>query len=370
MALASLGLVGCAAQLRQQDRDLYAARTKDEKDPDMKAWLKGLDDCRVAIYDNGSTLPVDHFDHCTPKVEREIVAKMKAQAAAETNPEAKAARERAISCFEKAPAVIGRSRSNEGKDYDVVKKCFDERASVLASAKATDDAETGTRNAYAAAEKANTVDAYMSFITAHPNDARASTAAKRVAALSASASGDAQAAIDEKLVAAFPAAAKELPPERRVPLIGPAGLRVRDVRKMTEAKIAPKIIVARINASSEPFKSFDADELVVLKNMGLSDDVVAAMMEVTTKVEERRRADQEREAMRAEIAALKAMIEKQAAAGAAKSGQTVQTKEGPMDVMASCAKRLGALKACEEIPSIGAAICSSAAESAFPCPNK
>lgn len=93
------------------------------------------------------------------------------------------------------------------------------------------------------------------------------------------------------------------------------------------------------------------------------------MVDVTTKVEERRKADQERQAMRAEIASLKAMIEKQAQGGAGKSGQTVQTKDGPMDALASCAKRLAALRACEEIPSIGAAICSSAAESAFPCPT-
>jgi hypothetical protein len=138
---------------------------------------------------------------------------------------------------------------------------------------------------------------------------------------------------------------------------------------MTDAKISPKIVIARVNASTEPYKSFDADELVVLKKLGLSDDVVAAMVEVTSKVEERRRADEERQAMRAEIAALKAMIAEKKAEGAGGKGEMVQTKDGPMDVLASCAKRLGALKLCDQIPFPGSSICSSTAESAFPCPT-
>jgi hypothetical protein len=84
--------------------------------------------------------------------------------------------------------------------------------------------------------------------------------------------------------------------------------------------------------------------------MGVSDDVVAAMIEVTTKVVERRRADEERQAIRAELASLKKMIEeKKAASGDGKSsGQVVQTADGPMDALASCAKRLGAVKLCEQ----------------------
>lgn len=364
----SLSVAGCAAQLRQEDKDLYAARTRGETDPDMLAWLKGLNDCRNTVYDV-STTPVSYFGVCTPKVENEILASMKAKAEAEKSAPAKVARERAIHCFGQAPAVVGRSTYNEGKNYDVVKKCFDERAKELATVKASDDAVTADNDAYGAAEKTNTVDAWLAFITAHSSDKRVAIAARRVSALASSATGDAQLAIDEKLVAAYPAGAAELPPERRVLLIGPKGLRVRDVQTMTAAKISPKVILARINASTEPYKNFDGDELIVLKNLGVADDLVAAMVEVTTKVVERRRADEERQAMRAEIAALKAMIAEKKAEGGASKGETIQTKEGPMDVLASCAKRLAALKACDQIPFPGSSICSAAAESSFPCPT-
>lgn len=360
----SLGAAGCAAQLRQQDKDLYAARTRDESDPDMKAWLKGLNDCRNTVYDIAET-KVSYFAFCTPKVENEILASMRARAAAETRPAVKAVLERTATCFERAPSVTGRSTYNEGKNYDVVKQCFVDRARDLAAFKVKDDVE----NAYAAAEKADSVDGWMTFITAESSDKRVPVAARRVAALAAAMPPDAQLSADEKLVAAYPAAAAELPPERRVLVVGPRGLRVRDIQKMTDAKVSPKIILARINASTEPYKSFDADELVVLKNAGISDDVVAAMVEVTTKVEERRHADEERQSMRAEIAAIKAMMEKKSEGGASK-GETVQTKDGPMDVVASCAKRLGALKACDQIPFPASSICSSSAESAFPCPTK
>jgi hypothetical protein len=55
LVASSLGGAGCAAQLRQQDKDLYAARTRGEKDPDMLAWLKALDDCRNTVYDVSTT---------------------------------------------------------------------------------------------------------------------------------------------------------------------------------------------------------------------------------------------------------------------------------------------------------------------------
>src|SRR5690349_11863116 len=45
------------------------------------------------------------------------------------------------------------------------------------------------------------------------------------------------------------------------------------------------------------------------------------------------------------------------------TGKTVQTKDGPLDVAASCAKRLAAMKLCEQIPFPGSTIGSSSVES-------
>ena len=152
-------------------------------------------------------------------------------------------------------------------------------------------------------------------------------------------------------------------------LVGPKGLRVRDLLKLTDAKVSPRIVVARVNASTEGYKSFDGDELGALKQLGISDDVVAAMIEVTSKLEDRRKADEERSALRTELAALRAMIEEKKAAGGPK-GEAVQMEDGPMDVLASCAKRLGATKLCEQIPFPGSMLCKATAESSFPCPTQ
>jgi hypothetical protein len=95
------------------------------------------------------------------------------------------------------------------------------------------------------------------------------------------------------------------------------------------------------------YKEFD-DELVTLKELGLSGAVVAAMIERTSVLADQRRADAERQEIRTELAALKKLIEeKKAASGGNASGEVVQTKDGPMDMLASCAKRLAAVKVCE-----------------------
>ncbi len=119
----------------------------------------------------------------------------------------------------------------------------------------------------------------------------------------------------------------------------------------------------------EPYKVYDADELGVLKQMGISDDVVTAMIEVTTKIQESREAEQDRKAMREEIEALKKLVAEKKSGEQASSGKTVQTKDGVMDVVESCAKRLAAMKLCEQLPFPGSSICSGGVESEFPCPQ-
>jgi len=152
--------------------------------------------------------------------------------------------------------------------------------------------------------------------------------ARRVVKNAATADADTQLSLDEKVARAYPPVLKEMPAERRVVIVGPKGLRVRDVVKMREAKVGPNVILARVRASKEPYKSFDADELGVLKKL------------VAEK--------------------------KKASAG---SGEMVQTKDGPLDVATSCAKRLAATQLCEQIPFPGSSICKSGIDGEFPCPK-
>ncbi len=344
-------------QVKKLRDEAHAKEMAAEADPDTRAWLQGWHEC--TSIPSLSQEHVAKVEPCLGANEAKSVASLKAQAASEKAPAAKEAFRRAAECIERAPRV--NSTAKMYGQYDEVKACLHEKRRALSrEAQAKDDD-------FALAEKEGTADGWLAFLAKHREDERAPEAARRVAAAAAHAEGDARIAIEEKLANVYPPGVAELPAERRILLVGPKGLRVRDLTLLNEAKVAPSIVVARVKASTDPYKSFDGEELAALKRLGISDEVVAAMIEVTAKVHERRKADEERDALRAELAALKAMIEAKKGAG---GGEVVQTKDGPMDFLASCAKRLAAMKLCEQIPFPGSTICQTTAESSFPCPKQ
>lgn len=366
LTLVVWGTVSCRAENIRREKELYSDRLGAETDETMRAWLTAQNECLLEVREGGKGQGEAYFNTCSPANERKILASLEALAAAEKRPEVRAILKTTASCFDQAPKIpAGTWGSDEGKQYEAVRKCFLDKRQALEAVARTYTAEN---DAYAAALAADTAEGWLSFILKGPKDKHVPAAARRVAELATQTSGEAQVAIDEQLLIVYPGAITMLPPERRVLLVGPRGLRVRDLRKMTAAKVSQAVMVARVRGTSEPYKNFDGDELVALKELGLSDELVTAMLEVTTKLEERKRADDERQAIRSEIATLKTMIAEKKAEGA-KGGEVVQTKEGPMDVLASCAKRLSAMKLCEQIPFPGSTICSSSAESAFPCPK-
>jgi fructose-specific component phosphotransferase system IIB-like protein len=347
-----------------------AKERENEPDADLRAWMNENHEC-----DNIQPTFVDvrgpmlEARKCYDASDNKLLAALKAEAARQEQPAATDAVNQAASCVFKAsfvdsPSLYGVKR----RVLADVKACVDRKRAFIAT---TVQKKTAESSEFAALEKQDSADAWLAFLEAHPDDKRVPVAVKHVLDIAGRASGDAQSALDERLVAVRPGAIISLPAERRILLVGPKGARVRDIRKMEQAKIAPSIILARVKASNEPYKEFDGDEMVALKTMSISDDVVAAMIEVTTKINERRRADEDRQAIRAELASLKKMIEeKKAASGDGKSsGQVVQTSDGPMDALASCAKRLAAVKLCDQLPFPGSTICSSTAESSFPCPK-
>jgi hypothetical protein len=329
---------------------------RDETDPETKSWLNGYYQC------SWGDIPMSDYEarnKCYAANEEKTVAAPKAHAESETRPSAKQAYSRAATCIEKTP----RNSVAYGM-YPDVKACLDDKRRALSKESQIEDEE------YAAAAKDDGADAWLAFIAKHREDKRVPDIVKKIVAASSRAGGEQQSAIEDKLASTYPPGVASLPADRRILLVGPTGLRVRDLAKLTTSKVAPNIVVARVKTSSEPYKNFDADELGALKQLGLPDDVVAAMLEVTAKLEDKKKADEERQALRTELAALRKMIEEKQASGAKNGGQTVQTKDGPMDVLASCAKRLGAMKLCEQIPFPGSTICKSSAESEFPCPDQ
>lgn len=347
-----------SSQIRAILEDSHKREMTEETDPDARAYLEGYYQC---VKDDNAEA-VERRIACLGENETKTIASLKGQIAS-ANPSTKEALTRAVTCVESTKKMVVPDGGPKIGYPNEVKSCLaSKRLTVTVAAKEQDDEFT-------AAEKTDTADAWLAFIAKHKEDKRVSTAVKRVVVASTKATGDARSQIEEKLVTTYPAGLAELPADRRILLVGPKGLRIVDLVKLKDAKVSPNIVIARVKASTEPYKNFEADELGALKQLGIADDIVAAMIEVTAKLEERKKADEEKQALRAELAALRAMIEEKKAAGA-KGGETVQTKEGPMDVLASCGKRLAAMKLCEQIPFPGGQICKGTAESEFPCPQK
>jgi len=70
----------------------------------------------------------------------------------------------------------------------------------------------------------------------------------------------------------------------RLALTGPKGLKVGDIRKYIKNGKSELIIISLINRSKTPYKEFSMKEIDMLLNMGLSDKIVSAMIDITTKL--------------------------------------------------------------------------------------
>jgi hypothetical protein len=330
---------------------------RDATDPDLKEfWTKGAECARK--HEMTRTDESSPYSTCVNSFETEMITRLRARAATEKEEAKHTATLRIATCIE---------ITQKKMTVHPYKSLDDCAAHVEVDAKERE--QFASANDYEAAEKEGSTKAWLAFLEKHREDRRSTDIVKRLLRTANDAQGDEQAALDDDIVKAYPAAIAALPLERRLLMVGPAGLRVRDIKKMSDAKVANSIALARIRAASAPYKSFDGDELTALKRMGISDDAVTAMIEVSTKLEEKQKADDERKALRAELDALRKLIEEKKASGQPSSGKTVQTKDGPMDVLESCAKRLAAMKLCDQLPFPGSTICSSSVESEFPCPH-
>jgi hypothetical protein len=332
-----------------------AAQTSD---PDVKEFWSSAADCLRTNHKMTMDSRNSPYFHCYDAATKKQIAALEARAAGQHDTGKRDHALKVAACLEQTidPAPF---------PYKSVDDCV-----TRIELRAKDREAIASTGDYAVAEKAGTPKAWLAFLAKHRDDKRSPEIAKRVLAKASDAPSDEQASLDEEIVKAYPLALRDMPAERRLLLVGPPGLRVRDLKKMADAKVGGTIVLARIRSSKEPYKSFDGDELAMLKQFGISDDAVTAMIEVSAKLEDKQKDDEERKAMRAELAALKKLIEDKKASGGTSSGKTVQTKDGPMDVLASCAKRLAAMNVCEQIPFPGSTICKSTTESEFPCPQQ
>ena len=65
---------------------------------------------------------------------------------------------------------------------------------------------------------------------------------------------------------------------------GSETLRIGDIKKMLLTGVSEKIIIQLVKRSNVPYVEFSLEEISTLKGMGISDDIIAAMMEVTNEI--------------------------------------------------------------------------------------
>lgn len=70
----------------------------------------------------------------------------------------------------------------------------------------------------------------------------------------------------------------------RIALTGPKGMKVGDIRKLLKQGKSETLVASLIGRVETPYKKFDLEEIELLQKMGLSDKIIASMIDVTTKL--------------------------------------------------------------------------------------
>jgi PDZ domain len=147
--------------------------------------------------------------------------------------------------------------------------------------------------------------------------------------------------------------------------VGPEGMKVKDALLRTSKGTGVELIATKIKYSNEEYKDFKFDELENLKNFGLHDSIVSAMLESTYKKEQktaeeyRKRAEQ----LAAENRRIQLAASRQQASASASSRKTNE-KSMPVE----CIKLVAALKVCDQTSGFLSMGCKAIARSSTECP--
>ena len=133
-----------------------------------------------------------------------------------------------------------------------------------------------------------------------------------------------------------------LPDEYDIWFLGPQDMKVYDVLRLSHDEDNP-LLASRIRAANQPYKVFNSDEIALLKEGGLPSSLIAAMIDASARAQ----AGSARPAVASTNAA------------AANTPAGLAGQNGMNDIVAQCAKRYAAFKACDQIPSFGANVCRS-----------
>jgi coenzyme F420-reducing hydrogenase delta subunit len=181
----------------------------------------------------------------------------------------------------------------------------------------------------------------------------------------------------EQCAAEFADIVEFVPTEHRLGLIGPAGIRIHDIHGLLEQGTADKVIVAKIRMQNCAYKDFDAEELGKLKQLGVTDVLIEAMLDSTARAKREQddlRKKNEMEGLMTEIQHMRKKLDELKTAQAEQQSQApsatiASQNNGPSlgDTVNNCAAQLTSLEACKQLPHLAGILCRSVAKSQFPC---
>ena len=175
----------------------------------------------------------------------------------------------ALSVYFPTPYFVG--VQGKGPLYDLTRDQLNRHALALGQHIAD------SRGAYEAAVRAGTVAAYRKYLADNPTSFFRVDALQRLAGLAPARN---TLAFHRENLALDSRYRRFIPPAQAVWFIGPDGMTVADVLEKQRHEDAG-LLASRIRAGGQPYKVFDDEEIVELKQGGLKSALIAAMLAVS-----------------------------------------------------------------------------------------
>jgi hypothetical protein len=162
-----------------------------------------------------------------------------------------------------------------------------------------------------------------------------------------------------------------VPYRLRLSLIGPEGLRVHDCLQSLKSGEEPGSVLEKVRARQGIYRDFSLEEIDTLKQMGLTSDLVQAMIESTLDAQRAQGRNPQNIYGSPTPAAYQApavQSDGMYAAGtqlpATASGQYAPDVN---ETLTNCASQVAALEGCKRLSGLLKSICDATAKTQFPC---
>lgn len=180
----------------------------------------------------------------------------------------------------------------------------------------------------------------------------------------------------KKFSAEFPDGLPYIPTRHQLSLIGPDGLRIHDCVEELKQGEETGIILEKVRKRNGLYKDFTFEEIDMLKQMGLTGDIIQAMIESTYEAQRnsealQRKKEWEQRQAGYQPAQMPSGVT-DSSPGQQQSYQAPASGQGGnlspvLEAVRNCASQAAALEACKNLSGFARSLCNSVAKSQFPC---